>query len=460
VDDRHDHRQAIALFRYALVREAADPALSPGERGALVRGLAEQDHLGPDSERVRVSRPTLDRWIRAWRVGGFPALLPDPRVGVPRTDAALLALAEALKREAPQRTAAQIAEILVETNGASPHARTLQRHFARLGLNRRPDGRPPRAFGRFEADRPNALWTGDALHGPVIAGRKAYLFGFIDDHSRLLAGYRWGVSEDTVRLEAALRGGLAARGLPDRLYVDNGSAFVSHQLLRACATLGIRLVHSRPGQPAGRGKIERFFGTVRREFLVELDTRGGATDLTDCNRLFAAWVEGVYHQRVHTETGQTPLERFHAGGDPPQLPSPAELHEAFLWSERRQVAKTATVSLHGNTYEVDPALVGVTVELVFDPFDLTQIQVRYQGRPMGQGVPAKIGQHVHPRARPEVAATPTPATGIDYLALVQDRHEQQTRRRIAYVDLPLPGLEPTQPTTPEPTIDPGSSSDP
>jgi putative transposase len=89
----------------------------------------------------------------------------------------------------------------------------------------------------------------------------------------------------------------------------------------------------------------------------------------------------------------------------------------------------------------------VTVELVFDPFDLTQIQVRYQGRPMGQGVPAKIGQHVHPKARPEVAATPTPATGIDYLALVQTRHDQQTHRRIAYVDLPLPGLEHTQPTT-------------
>lgn len=119
------------------------------------------------------------------------------------------------------------------------------------------------------------------------------------------------------------------------------------------------------------------------------------------------------------------------------------------------MTKTATVSLHGNTYEVDPALVGVTVELVFDPFDLTQIHVRYQGRPMGQGVPARIGRHVHPKAHPEVAAAPTPATGIDYLALVQARHEQQTRRRIAYVDLPLPGLEPTRPTTPKPTTDPG-----
>jgi len=446
-DRRHAKRQAVALFRYALVREAADPALAARERGVLVRDLAERDHLGPDGQRVRVSRPTLDRWVRAWREGGFAALLPDPRVGVPRTPAELLDLATALKREAPRRTAAQIAQILVEAHGTSPHERTLQRHFARLGLNRHPDGRAPRAFGRFEAAHPNALWTGDALHGgPVVAGRKAYLFAFIDDHSRLLAGYRWGLAEDTVRLEAALRAGLASRGVPDRLYADNGSSFVSAELLRACATLGIKLVHSRPGEPAGRGKIERAFGTVREQFLVELQARGGAADLEELNRLFAAWVEGVYHRRVHSETGQAPLERFEAGA-PPRLPSPAELREAFLWSARRRVAKTATVSLHANTYEVDPLLVGQTVELVFDPFDLTQIQVRYQGRPMGAGVPQRIGRHVHPKAHPEPADTPPPPTGIDYLALVQARYEQATRQRIAYVDLPLPALEPPQPAS-------------
>lgn len=451
MDDRHDHRQAIALFRYALIREAADPALSPRERGELVRALAERDHAGPGGGRVRVSRPTLDRWIRAWRAGGFPALVPDPRVGVPRTPAEVLELAAALKREAPGRTAAQIAVILAEVGGAtpSPTSRTLQRHFARLGLNRHPDGRPPGAFGRFQAERPGALWTGDALHGPVISGRKAYLFCFIDDHSRLATGYRWGASEDTVRLEAALRSGLAARGVPDRIYVDNGSAFCSHELLRACAVLGVRLVHSRPGEPQGRGKIERFFRTVREQFLVELDARGGATDLAECNRLFAAWVEGDYHHRAHRETGQPPLARFTAGDTPPRLPTPAELHEAFLWSERRQVTKTATVSLHANTYEVDPALVGATVELVFDPFDLTQVEVRYQGRPMGLGVPHRIGRHVHPKARPETAPAPAPATGIDYLTLVQTRLAQTTRRRISYLDLPLPGLEPDQPTTHE-----------
>jgi putative transposase len=219
---------------------------------------------------------------------------------------------------------------------------------------------------------------------------------------------------------------------------DNGSPFVSKQLERACAILGIRLVHSRPGEPAGRGKIERVFGTVRRQFLVELQARGGARDLAEFNRLFAAWVEGVYHRRVHSETEQPPLERFLAGEVPPRLPSPAELREAFLWAERRLVSKTAMVGLHGNRYQVDPALVGATVELVFDPFDLTTIEVRYQNRPMGTARLVKVGRHVHPQATPEATPASAPArpTGIDYLAMVEAKLAAQTRRTIATPSCP------------------------
>ena len=251
-----------------------------------------------------------------------------------------------LKREVPGRTAAQVAAIIATAEGVAVSERTVQRLFARHGLNTRPDGTPPAAFGRFEAAARNDRWTGDALHGPLIVGRKAYLFAFIDDHSRAVPGHRWGLSEDSVRLEAALRHGLASRGVPKSIYVDNGSSFVAAPLIRACAVLGIRLVHSRPGQPAGRGKIERFFRTVRDQFLVEVAARDVAS-LVELNRLFSAWVETAYHRRVHTETGQTPLERFLASG-PPVLPSPELLHEAFLWSDKRTVTKTATVSLHGN----------------------------------------------------------------------------------------------------------------
>ena len=434
----NDAQRDVALFRYSLIREAADESLSTRQRGALVRSLASREHVGPKDRRVRVTRGTMDRWIRAYRAGGFEALAPTSRTGEPVTEQRLLDLAEALKREVPRRTAAQVAQIIVTTEGSGPSERTVQRHFARLGLNTRPDGSAPQAYGRFEAAAPGDLWTGDALHGPTIAGRKTYLFCFIDDHSRALVGYRWGFSEDTVRLEAALRNALASRGVPRAVYLDNGSAMVSKQLLRACASLGIRLVHSRPGKPQGRGKIERAFETVRIQFLVEVEARLPA-DVAELNRLFSAWVETVYHRRVHTETGQAPIERLTAGG-PGVLPTQAALHEAFLWSEVRTVTKSATISLHSNTFEVDAALVGSRVDVVFDPFAMGSVEIRFQGRSMGSGVPVTIGRHSHPQARPEASPAPAP-TGIDYLGLLAERREAELAQSINYAQLTLDGKE-------------------
>jgi putative transposase len=432
----------IALFRYALVRQAADDDLTPAERGRLVRDLAARDHVGPDGARVRVGRSTLDRWIRAYRTGGFDALVPAPRSRQPLTATELLDLAVRLKREQPKRTAEQIAAIIAATRPDAPSARTIQRHFARTGLNRHPDGRTPRAYGRFEAAARNDRWTGDALHGPVVAGAKSYLFAFLDDHSRLLTGYRWGRAEDVLRLEAALRRGLAARGVPKTIYVDNGAAFVAAPLARACAVLGIRIVHSRPGEPAGRGKVERFFGTVRTQFLVEVEQRD-VVDLDELNRLFSAWVEQVYHRRVHRETRQAPLERFMAAGVP-EVPGPELLREAFLWSETRTVTKTATISLAGNRYETDPALVGRKVEAIFDPFDLSEVEIRWNHQSFGIAKVHQLGTHVHPKATVHLQGPDDmPANpGIDYLALVEAEHRAATRRAINFSDLPADTRDP------------------
>ena len=122
-------------------------------------------------------------------------------------------------------------------------------------------------FGRFEAERPNARWVGDALHGPHVAGRKAILIAFLDDHSRAVMAARWGYAENAVALRETLRDGLAARGCPAQTYVDNGSMFIDAGLRRACAVLGIKLTHSQPGKPAGSGKIERFFKTEVSQLL-------------------------------------------------------------------------------------------------------------------------------------------------------------------------------------------------
>ena len=170
--------------------------------------------------------------------------------------------------------------------------------------------------------------------------------------------------------------------------------------------------------------------------MVELSDRDDL-ELTELNRLFGAWLEVVYHQRVHSETGQTPFARFATAG-PVRAPSPELLRDAFLWSQNRMVAKTATVSLFGNDYEVDPALVGRRCELLFDPFDLTVIEVRHQGRPFGLAKPLRIDRHVHPKAAPQIAPPPAP-TGIDYLELLAAQRDGDLGgERIDYASLAEP----------------------
>jgi putative transposase len=442
---RASRARDVALFRYALVRSLADPRLSSAERGVLVRELAGRVHTGPFGQPVRVSRASLDRWIRAWRTGGFDALLPTEQQIQPRTDAGMLELAERLKRERPARTAAHIVRIIEAEQGWAPSARTVQRLLARLGLNVRPDGTPPQAqaFGRFEADVPDELWVSDGLHGPVVEGRTAVLFALLDDHSRYAVGYRWGHGEDTLGMQATLHDAVKTHGCPQRLYTDNGSAYISSQLGWSLAVLDIRLVHSQPGRPQGRGKIERWNRTVRDQFLVEIQTTGGqgggtaqggsaVSSLAELNRLFSAWVHHHYHRSVHSETGATPAARYHAQGRAPApRPDPARLRRAFLWREQRKVSAVSTVSLHGNRYEVDSALVGRTVDLLFVPFDLTVIEVEYQGRPMGQASPHTITRHVHPEVKPH-ATEAVQATGIDYLRLLETAHHHHVGQAINF----------------------------
>ena len=429
----NDWRTTEALFRYALIREAADDRLTARERGALVRESAAKLHAHPTDGLRQVARGTLDRWIRAYRRGGFEALKPALREVGPRTDPAILAQAADLRREAPQRTGAQIAEILRRVHGeAVPTVRTVQRHLAREGLRRGESG-PQVGFGRFEAERPNELWVGDALHGPVVATerggtvrRKAICFAILDDHSRLVVGAAFEPAETELRLERTLRAALEARGVPDALYVDNGSPFASGQLQRACAVLGIRLIHSRPGRPQGRGKIERFFRTLREQFLAEA-TRREDLSLPELNRLLRAWLERSYHRRAHTETEEPPAVRFASAR--PRYVGSEELREAFLWSVSRTVSKTATVSLHGNRYEVDAVLCGRSVELLFDPYALGTVEVRWGGRSFGEAVAHEVTRHVHPRAEADLDQEPPSPTGIDYLALLESEHERELLAR-------------------------------
>lgn len=438
----------VALFRYSLVRPLLDTRLTARERGELVRCLADRQHVGPAGEMVWVSRTTLDRWVHTLRTEGFEALVPRPRQVSARTAAALLDQAVALKKERPARTAAQVARIMRTQHGAGPSDSTLQRHFRRLGLKTPPTPASTQSFGRFQADYPNELWISDGLHagtvrGPIIDGRESVLMAIIDDHSRYVVFAQWGFAEDTLAMQAALHDAVKVHGIPHTFYCDNGGAYVSGQLAWSLAVLDVKLTHSRAGRPQGRGKIERWNRTCREEFLVEVETGRGlggssVSSLAELNRLFHAWLHQIYHRRVHEETKQTPAQRYHHRADDAPATRPAGielLRRAFCWRETRTVTKWRTVALHGNFYEVDAALVGYEVDLLFNPYNLDDIDVEYQGRPMGKAFPHKITRHVHPAVKPTAPPPSAQVTGIDYLRLLEAQRQDELGTAINFAAL-------------------------
>lgn len=172
---RRARSQQVALFRYQLICPALDPGLSMKARGRVVRAIAAGTHAGPFGGQHRYSRDTLDRWIRRYRAGGFDALAPSTRQSGTRIDTPVLELAVALKRENPARTTAQVARVLKASGGWSPSESTLLRLFHRHDLIRPAAQGATAVFGRFEAAAPNERWVGDALHGPLLGGRKTYL---------------------------------------------------------------------------------------------------------------------------------------------------------------------------------------------------------------------------------------------------------------------------------------------
>lgn len=442
---RTDPAEAIALARYYTIAEATNPRLTPAERGALVRQLAQGSHAQPDGSDRVYARATLDRWVRAYREQGLDGLRPQPRAdrGVARRQPDLLEEAARLRREIPARSAAQISAILQARHRVRVAERTIRQYFQRHGLQRAALAGAAKVYGRFEADRPNEIWIGDVLVGPFVpyprqaGSQRAYLFVLVDDYSRLLLHARW-VPEQTAHAgQDVLRAAIQRYGLPERFYCDNGAPYANAALARTCAVLGIRLIHSRPYQPQGRGKQERLNRYIRERFLLEAEATG-ITSWQELNDRFGAWTEQVCNAREHAETGQVPRLRFLTGGSP-RLVEPSVLRDAFRHAVLRRVSRTASVSLAGQHYAVDPALVDCRVELRFDPNDLSQLEVYSEGRSFGGAAPFVIGRHVRRQVPPSTPPPAAPSTGVDYLGLVLAAHEEQTLGKLAFRNLPGDG---------------------
>ena len=270
-------QEAVALHRWGVIAEATNARLTPAERGVAVRAIAARVHAHPDGSERRYSRGTIDRWVRAWRAGGLEALRPAERADARtvRAHPELFAEAAALRLELPSRSAAQIASILLHRHGIRVAERTVRAQLRRAGLHREALQAEPKAFGRYEADAPNDRWITDVLVGPwvpwprVAASVRARLFLIVDDHSRLIVDGRFFAHENARACQELLRRAIVRRGVPVVLYADNGAPFANAWLARTCAVLGVRLVHSRPYAPEGRGKQERANRYIREAFLAE-----------------------------------------------------------------------------------------------------------------------------------------------------------------------------------------------
>jgi hypothetical protein len=272
----------------------------------------------------------------------------------------------------------------------------VHRLLARHGLMAKPLEDPgERDRRRFAFARAGELWMSDVMHGPAVLAdgrtrRKTYLIAFLDDATRVVPYAAFALSENTATFLPVLRQAILRRGLPQRLYVDNGANYRSQHLALVCAKLGVALIHARPYHPQGKGKIERFFKTLRARLLTRLGPADTAS-LAALNRRLAAWIEGEYRRTPHRGLeGRTPLERWALTGEAVRLPEPGlDPEDLFLFEAKRKVQKDRTVSLDGAVYEVDAALVGETVTLRFDPAAPLgrALQVCRQGRPSGLARP-------------------------------------------------------------------------
>jgi transposase InsO family protein len=252
---------------------------------------------------------------------------------------------------------------------------TVHRLLSRAGLMRRPaqeDCSSPGDRRRFAFEKAGELWMSDVMHGPAVTvtgrqRRKTYLVGFIDDATRVVPYAAFALAESTQAFLPVFKQAVLRRGVPKRLFVDNGATYRSHHLALVCAKLGVTLIHARPYAPQAKGKQERWFRTVRMQLLPRLcdaDTQS----LDALNRKLWAWVEGEYHQAPHRGLDEeTPLDRWaQRAGEVKYLDGDVDLDDLFLAEAKRKVAKDRTVSLDGLVYEVDATLVGETVTLRYE----------------------------------------------------------------------------------------------
>lgn len=390
-------REEVALFRFGVISDLVCSRLAPGEMAERIREKSRQRWLMPSSGRTRIAESTIRRWVSLYLNSDrqLTSLFPHERSDRGRSrrvdEETILSLVR-LRKELPGLPVIKLLEEM-EKRRLSPHGMAISLTTAYRILQQEGLSGKERAVKidrrRYEAQYPNDIWQSDVMHGPRVevenGHRKAYLIGFLDDHSRLLPHAEFYLSEQLDSWLDAFRKALLTRGVPRKLYVDNGAAFRSRHLERICATLGIALVHTPPYTPQGRGKIERFFRTVRAQFLPHF--LGGT--LAELNIALDLWVREDYHQRRHSSTGQTPFNRFAEHVELIRA-APADLEDYFRKEVRRRVTKDRTVSIDGRLFEAPTRFIGEQLSLLYHEHKPDRVEIMHKGRSHGLLVPLDL----------------------------------------------------------------------
>jgi putative transposase len=387
-----DKTEKTALFRYGLIAPLILETLPRGELTRRAQEVASRLYDIPYSKRRQVSVDTLLEWSLRYRRNGLTALTPQPRRDRGQTRAVApetAALIERLKRENPHRTGTALLRELAPTQTGTLSASTLYRFLRARGLTQRQlllD--QATAHKKYEAEFANQTWQSDMLFGPWVqraGGGKMQVFlqATLDDASRLIPHAEFYPNQGLDSFLDCLRQAIAARGLPTRLYMDNAKIYRSPQLARIAASIGILIIHTPPYQPEGRGKIERFFRSVREQFLAELDPKA-LLSLDQLNERLWHWLDTVYHRREHSALRTTPLVRWQRDIEQVrQLPPATDMRRLFFHRVDRLVRRDSTFLLRNHFFEAPPQLAGKRIEVRFDPLDLAHVEIYCDGKPEG-----------------------------------------------------------------------------
>ena len=384
-----NEKQKIEREAGALARFAAISWMETAQKGGLSLAAAVQSASQQSWNGRSFAASTLERFFYRYRAGGFGALHHKSRSDAGQIKALSASVQERLSQlrgAYPQinitSLVAQLREEKLLQEGTYSLA-SIYRYLQRVGLDRRtlkaagPGGisGPTKAF---EVAWSNGLWMTDCMHGPTLRDAQSgkavstRLFAILDDCSRLCVAAQYYGKETVECFLDVLRQALSRRGVPEKLYTDQGKVFTCHHVQLVCANLGIKLLHAKPYAAWSKGKIEKFFRRLQESFQAQLLIRPVGS-LDQLNERLGRWLELEYNQVHHEALGTSPAARFtQKSAAVRSAPPGEELEGLFLYRTTRRVRRDATISLDGQWWEVSPSLRGQQIELRYNPFGQKQ----------------------------------------------------------------------------------------